>query len=128
MNEIQFIKDHGIEKARAIVEDAPAWANYYSTVDGEYYLIELNAVNLSKLKCLVESVNLVIKVGGLDVANKITFQKRIRNNKATHFIQHDENKKLIQLLCRNQQKPKLAIKFDLFEKAISDYISIYGVK
>ena len=125
MNAYQFIKEHGVEKAREVVEGAPELAEYYSTIDGEYYLIEINAVNLKQLKRLVESVDLVNNCGGLVIANKITFQKRLRNEKATHFIQHPESQKLIQLLGRNQRKPKEAIKFDLFEQAIADYEEIY---
>ncbi|MBD1225148.1 hypothetical protein IC789_14330 [Acinetobacter seifertii] len=83
-------------------------------------------VSVEDLKRLVDSVDLVNNCGGLAIANKITFQKRLRNEKATHFIQHPENQKLIQLLGRNQRKPKEAIKFDLFEQAIRDHESIYG--
>lgn len=126
MNAIQFIKEHGVDKAREVVEGAPELAEYYSTIDGVYYRIEINAVNLKQLKRLVESVYLINSVGGLTIAKKITFQKRLRNEKATHFIQHPENQKLIQLFVRNQSKPEAAIKFDLFEQAIADYESIYG--
>lgn len=126
MKAIQFIKEHGIERAREVVEGAPELAEYYSTIDGVYYRIEINAVNLKQLKRLVESVYLINSVGGLTIAKKITFQKRLRNEKATHFIQHPENQKLIQLFVRNQSKPEAAIKFDLFEQAIADYESVYG--
>ena len=126
MNAIQFIKEHGVDKAREVVEGAPELAEYYSTIDGVYYRIEINAVNLKQLKRLVESVYLINSVGGLTIAKKITFQKRLRNEKATHFIQHPENQKLIQLFVRNQSKPEAAIKFDLFEQAIADYESVYG--
>ena len=64
MNAIQFIKEQGVEKAREVVEGAPELAEYYSTIDGEYYRIELNAVNLRHLKRLVESVDLVNCNGG----------------------------------------------------------------
>ena len=65
MNAIQFIKDHGVDKAREVVEGAPELAEYYSTIDGEYYRIEINAVNLKQLKRLVESVDLVKRYGGI---------------------------------------------------------------
>ncbi|MGA4742227.1 hypothetical protein ACPC5Q_02510 [Acinetobacter junii] len=126
MNATDFMKEHGIERAREVVEGAPELAEYYSTIDGVYYRIEINAVNLKQLKRLVESVYLINSVGGLTIAKKITFQKRLRNEKATHFIQHPENQKLIQLFVRNQSKPEAAIKFDLFEQAIADYESVYG--
>ena len=51
MNAIKFIKEHGVEKARKVI-------------DGEYYRIEINAVNLKQLKRLVESVELVNCNGG----------------------------------------------------------------
>ena len=66
MNAIQFIKEHGVEKAREVVEGAPDLAEYYSTIDGEYYRIELHAVNLRHLKRLVESVDLINANGGLN--------------------------------------------------------------
>ena len=67
-NAIQFIKEHGVEKARKVVEGAPELAEYYSTIDGEYYRIEINAVNLKQLKRLVESVYLVKEHNTLDRA------------------------------------------------------------
>ena len=33
MNAIQFIQQHGVEKAREVVEGAPDLAEYYSTID-----------------------------------------------------------------------------------------------
>ena len=68
MNAIQFIKEHGVDKAREVVEGAPELAEYYSTIDGEYYRIEINAVNLKQLKRLVESVYLVKEHHTLDRA------------------------------------------------------------
>ena len=66
MNAIKFIKEHGVEKARKVIDGAPELAEYYSTIDGEYYRIEINAVNLKQLKRLVESVDLVDSYGGID--------------------------------------------------------------
>lgn len=155
MNAIKFIQQHGIKKAREVVEGAPdktathyvfhKISNYYSVEfqswhhDGEWWDSDCHTeqdlidsygsdfvLSLSDLKRLVESVDLVNNCGGLAIANKITFQKRLRNEKATHFIQHPENKKLIQLFGRNQCKPKEAIKFDLFEQAIADYEQLFG--
>ena len=64
MNAINFIKQHGVDKAREVVSGAPELAEYYSTIDGEYYRIEINAVNLKQLKRLVDSVDLVNCNGG----------------------------------------------------------------
>ena len=70
MNAIQFIQKHGIEKTRKVIEDAPDLAEYYSTIDGEYYRIEINAVNLKQLKRLVESADLVDLKGGVKKLKK----------------------------------------------------------
>lgn len=151
----QFIREFGLKKAREVVEGAPdktathyvfhKISNYYSVEfqswhhDGEWWDSDCHTeqdlidsygsdfvLSLSDLKRLVKSVDLINSVGGLTIANKITFQKRLRNEKATHFIQHPENQKLIQLFGRNQRKPEAAIKFDLFEQAIADYEAIGG--
>lgn len=132
MNAIQFIKDHGVEKAREVVGKnhecyMPEVFKYWSEQLHDFVLAPKYASCLvADLKRLVESVDLINSVGGLTIAKKITFQKRLRNEKATHFIQHPENQKLIQFFVRNQSKPEAAIKFDLFEQAIADYESIYG--
>lgn len=68
MNATDFMKEHGIERAREVVEGAPELAEYYSTIDGVYYRIEINAVNLKQLKRLVESVYLVKEHHTLDRA------------------------------------------------------------
>ena len=65
MNAIQFIQQNGVEKAREVVEGAPELVEYYSTIDGEYYRIEINAVDIKQLKRLVESVDLVKSYGGI---------------------------------------------------------------
>ena len=73
MNAIQFIKENGVEKAREVIDGAPELAEYYSTIDGEYYRIEINAVNLKQLKRLVESVDFINKFGGIEKAK--SYQK-----------------------------------------------------
>ncbi|WP_151800716.1 hypothetical protein [Acinetobacter junii] len=136
MNAIKFIQQHGVDKAREVVEGATEWAFGYDYIDDDYfngadiqdgYSIDQceGCVCVDDLKRLVKGVDLINSVGGLTIAKKITFQKRLRNEKATHFIQHPENQKLIQLFVRNQSKPEAAIKFDLFEQAIADYEAIY---
>ncbi len=65
-NAHKFVAVHGIEKAKAVLEGAPDWSRYYSTVDGEYYLIELNAVNLKQLKQVVESFENIEFYGGFE--------------------------------------------------------------
>lgn len=70
MNAIKFIKENGVEKSREVVEGAPDLAEYYSTIDGEYYRIELHAVNLRHLKRLVDSIYLVKEHYTLERAKK----------------------------------------------------------
>lgn len=125
----QFIREYGVDKARDLLDQLHKLGcpdDMKITVINGMWQRTSNGFTYPELKRLVDSVDLVNNCGGLAIANKITFQKRLRNEKATHFIQHPENQKLIQLLGRNQRKPKEAIKFDLFEQAIRDHESIYG--
>lgn len=72
MNAIQFIKDHGVEKAREVVEGAPERATHL--LNGEYVRVSdprwiLDGyVSISDLKRLVESVDIITKVGGIHEA------------------------------------------------------------
>lgn len=68
MKATDFIKTQGLDKAREVVEGAPDLAEYYSTIDGEYYRIELHTVNLRHLKRLVESIDMVKEYGGVNEA------------------------------------------------------------
>ena len=95
-NAIKFIKEHSVEKAREVLEGAPELAEYYSTIDGEYYRIEINAVNLKQLKRLVESVDLVESFNGVEMAKRYL----------------EEN-----MECSDSERLK---------QAIADYQSIYG--
>lgn len=85
MNAIKFIKDHGVDKAREVVEGAPEFPVFgYCALTGSYifkrkdatayyhnetnswseeYAIEL--ISLEELKRFVESVDLVGEYGGL---------------------------------------------------------------
>ncbi|KRJ33606.1 hypothetical protein APC83_11255 [Acinetobacter baumannii] len=125
----QFIREFDLDKARDLLDQLHKLGcpdDMKITVINGMWQRTSNGFTYPELKRLVDSVDLVNNCGGLAIANKITFQKRLRNEKATHFIQHPENQKLIQLLGRNQRKPKEAIKFDLFEQAIHDHETIYG--
>lgn len=129
MNAINFIKQHGVDKARELLDRLHKLGcpdDMQITVINGMWHRTANGFTYPDLKRLVKGVDLINSVGGLTIAKKITFQKRLRNEKATHFIQHPENQKLIQLFVRNQSKPEAAIKFDLFEQAIADYESIGG--
>lgn len=108
MNAIVFIQNNSIDKARGVVEGAPELAEYYSTIDGEYYRIEINAVNLKQLKRLVESVELIKKHGGLFAA-KCQLDKG-----GIDFEWYGENGEFG------------LTDLDDLKQAIADYESIYG--
>lgn len=85
MNAIKFIQDNGVDKARKVVEGAPAFPVFgYCTVTGSYIFKRANAtayyhnetnswseeyaidlILLEDLKRLVESVDLVKSYGGI---------------------------------------------------------------
>ena len=112
MNAIQFIKEHGVEKAREVVEGAPDLAEYYSTIDGEYYRIELHAVNLRHLKRLVASVDLINANGGLNgTKNTITLFQYSLDLGLYHGVDGVDAEVEI---------PRL-------KQAIADYESIYSI-
>ena len=106
MNAIQFIKEHGIKKAREVIDGAPELAEYYSTIDGEYYRIELHAVNLRHLKRLVESVDLVEHFGNDLVGAK----QLLEFSKA----------------CKTIELSGSVITVERLKQAIADYEQLFG--
>ena len=102
----EFFKKHGWNDTKVMIESPFGLGEY------EYLWDDL--------KRLVESHELTEKVGGLDVCKKIMFQKRLRQPKATHVLQHHENKKLIQFFSTNQSKPNGSVMLDAIEQAIAD--------
>ena len=75
MDATQFIKEHGVEKAREVVEGAPANARYFETypLRVRYYISDIGcnrAISISELKRLVESVDLVNLKGGVKKLKK----------------------------------------------------------
>ena len=94
MNAINFIKQHGVDKAREVVEGAPVVIdgtdkpftathyNYHPRAPIEYInndgtviplcIMEVNFpsywIDLSDLKLLIESVDIITKVGGIHEA------------------------------------------------------------
>lgn len=122
MNAVEFVKKYGWEEAKDVPNHV-AWCEKSYCTKLKHGCIKNDhdcCVDVDDLKSLVDSYELVESVGGLEIAKKITFQKRLRNDKATHFIQHSENQKLIQLISRNQKKPESSIEFKKFEQAIAD--------
>ena len=100
MNAIQFIKEHGIEKARKVVEGAPDWAMSINFNNGMYYSRmehKKGDTFLYDLKRLVESVDLVKRYGGIAEV-KTLHQDEFWNERV----------------------------FERLKQAIADYESIYG--
>lgn len=69
MNAIKFIKDHGIKKAREVVNGAPDRATHllnveYVRVSDPRWMLD-GYVSIADLKRLVESVGLVKSCGGI---------------------------------------------------------------
>ena len=67
MNAIQFIQQHGVEKARKVIDGAPEWAMSINFNNGMYYSRmehKKGDTFLYDIKRLVESVDLVNCNGG----------------------------------------------------------------
>lgn len=116
MNAIQFIKDHGVEKARRVVEGAPEWAKWWC-VDKQKYLDFIpcsNCVDFSDLKRLVDSVDLVNEKGGYVLLKGLVERGRALAN----FLEKGNEKMSPQKL-----DTKNLIRC---EQAIADYEAIYS--
>lgn len=97
----QFIKDHGLEKAREVVEGAPDWATGINLHSMQYFGGDKfcrGDVLILEIKRLVESVDLINKCGGIDEVNRIYVPI----------------------------PPEFELKFAALIQAIKDYESIYG--
>ena len=73
MNAVQFIQQHGVDKAREVVEDAPDWAMSINFNNGVYYSRmehKKGDTFLYDIKRLVESVDLVNLKGGVKKLKK----------------------------------------------------------
>ena len=69
MNAIQFIQQHGVDKARKVIDGAPEWAMSINFNNGMYYSRmehKKGDTFLYDIKRLVESVDLVNCNGGLN--------------------------------------------------------------
>lgn len=95
MNAIKFIKEHGVEKAREVIEGAPRNAVHYWQIPrckhGVYSSLEQNqgrAIVLEDLKRLIESVDLVTAWGGLESTySKFRYAQEHKNTYAANMIQ-----------------------------------------
>ena len=68
MNAIKFIQQHGIDKAREVVEGAPEWAMSINFNNGMYYSRmehKKGDTFLYDIKRLIESVDLIKSYGGI---------------------------------------------------------------
>ena len=76
MNAIQFIKDNGVDKAREVVDGqkdtvAPNLFKYFSPSLNDYHMLNIESnVRISELKRLVDSVDLIDSLGGLELSKK----------------------------------------------------------
>ena len=107
-NAIKFIKDHGVEKAREVVEGAPCNAIYYWQIPrckhGVYSTYEQNqgrAIVLAQLRGLVDSIGRVESLGGIE-----------------------RTKYLLDVMKKMSPKETSTVKF--VKQAIADYESIGG--
>ena len=108
----QFIKDHGLEKAREVVEGAPdEWADVYLDALDEYTFIAVpptdtdDFVSISDIKRIVESIDIVNRACGAE--RVIELHNRYKDSPVGH-------------------KYWLGVRVDRMNQAIADYESIYG--
>ena len=107
MNATDFIKQHGVDKAREVIDGAPANARYFETypLRVRYYISDIGcnrAISISELKRLVESVDLIDSLGGLELSKK------------------ESND------CRFYEYADMSHRAYAIKQAIADYDSIYG--
>lgn len=77
MNAIQFIKEHGVDKAREVVEGAPDLATTVKpSLDFKHFMYGICEeaggayILLSDLKRLVESVDMLKRFGGIELSKE----------------------------------------------------------
>ena len=68
MNAIQFVKEKGVDKAREVVATCHKIPNYTFKKKTERGYSSCKSVDISKLKRLVESVDLISSIGGIKFA------------------------------------------------------------
>lgn len=134
MNAIQFIKDHGVEKAREVVSGAPDGCTHYRVLScGTRYTKHISISEcyiwngimwracstpglvftsdviypISELNRILEGMNIIEALGGIEQAKL--------------YIGLNDNQHSIMLIYR-------MITSDEIKQAIADYESIYGVE
>ncbi|MEG2266993.1 MAG: hypothetical protein RSC68_22020 [Acinetobacter sp.] len=123
MNTTDFIKQHGIDKARKVIDGAPKWAMSINFNNGMYYSRmehKKGDTFLYDIKRLIESVGLVNKLGGIAVAKeKLAYGNSIsamRLSYETTITDRDGTK----------QNVITGVYLEDLEQAIADYESIYS--
>lgn len=141
--EAQFIREHGLKKAREVVEGAPDWASHFNEAIGytesndEYrggFVKFINAkgqsdlsskhelgVGLSDLKRLVESVMIITKTGGVSLV-KDWFK---RNGNAPLHQKYLSFNGISRIYCFSTDRYG-GVHARRVKQAIHDYESIYG--
>ena len=116
MNAIEFIQQHGVEKAKKVLGNAGLLHKSYTPAGGLYHRYEMTGtVSLTELKRLVESVGLVGKVGGISQA------------KAQVKQAHEHGYQTMSIPVEiNGSMGMGCLYIDTLEKAIADYESIGG--
>lgn len=79
MNAIKFIQQHGIDKAREVVDGAPEWASYF---DGYLYSenwFHGNSILISEINNLINSIDLINHMGGI-----AEIKRKFRDNGSLH--------------------------------------------
>ena len=114
MNAIQFIKEHGVDKAREVVSGAPEWAMSINFNNGMYYSRmehKKGDTFLYDIKRLVESVDLVNCNGGWNgTKNTITLFQSSLDIGLYHGVEG---------VNAEDEIPRL-------KQAVADYESIYS--
>ncbi|MFK0664271.1 hypothetical protein ACXHR1_18765 [Acinetobacter baumannii] len=86
----QFIREFGERKAREVVEGAPDWATHFDLTHKDHYQVEdgeeccledLDTVDLSDLKRLVESLGYVSRWGGIERCKRLYFEAPFKRDK-----------------------------------------------
>lgn len=115
MNAIQFIKEHGVEKSRKVIDGAPEWAMSINFNNGMYYSRmehKKGDTFLYDIKRLVESVDFVL-IHGYEKSKEILKNAPVGAECYSWSIGNsgvrDKTVELVKL-----------------KQAIADYESIYG--
>ena len=114
MNAIQFIKEHGVDKARKVIDGAPKWAMSINFNNGMYYSRmehKKGDTFLYDIKRLVESVDLVNCNGGLNGTKNTV---KLFQSSLDIGLYHG-----VEVVNAEDEIPRL-------KQAIADYESIFG--